>query len=259
MRFEDKRVLVTGAAAGIGWAVATAFLRKGARVHLSDVRREALQRAERALGAPPEKCHFQQMDVRDAESVEACVQGMVERWGGVDVLVNNAGIYPNTPIVEMPEEEWDRVLGTNLKGAFLTCRAVARDMIRRREGGKIVNITSGAQDSTRIGSGHYATSKAGLMMLTRTLALELAEHRINVNAVAPGFTAVTGEVSPLTDEYREAIVRTIPWGRAAEPEEIANAVLFLASGKAEFITGTSLKVDGGRSAGHFTLPRSQAQ
>lgn len=252
-RFRQRRVLVTGAATGIGLAIARAFLAEGARVALADVRSAALE----ALEVDPGRTLLLDMDVRDSTSVRAGVEALRSRWGGVDVLVSNAGIYPNSTVLEMPEAEWDRVLDTNLKGAFLVCQAVARDMVRRGEGGKIVTITSGAQDSTRVGSGHYATSKAGLMMFTRTLALELAPHRINVNAVAPGFTTVPGEVSPLSDDYVAAITRTIPWGRAAEPEEIAPAVLFMASDDAEFVTGTVLKVDGGRGAGHFALPRSR--
>jgi len=256
MRFIGKRVLVTGAAAGIGRAIGEAFAREGALVCFTDFRRDALAALEEQRGDETPAI-FDVLDVQRRDEVHAVVARVVQTWGGVDILVNNAGVYPNTLVVDMTEEDWDRVIDTNLKGPFLTCQAVAKDMIARKEGGQIINITSGAQDTTRIGSGHYASSKAALFMFTRTLALELAPYQINVNAVAPGFTAVPGTVSPLLDEYRDAITQTIPLGRAAEPEEIASAVLFMASPDAAFITGTVLKVDGGRGAGHFALPRSQ--
>ena len=255
-RFAGKRVLVTGAAAGIGRAISEGFLEEGAWVALSDLRAESLAAAADEL-AEYERAILLPCDVRDGEAVLGLVHSVTEAWGGIDVLVSNAGIYPNSPVLDMTEEEWDRVLSTNLRGAFLVCKAVAAVMAESATRGRIITITSGAQDVTRIGSAHYAASKAGLAMFTRTLALELAEYGINVNAVAPGFTEVASEMSPLTEEYKRAIVATIPKGRAARPIDIARAVLFMASEDAEFITGTTLKVDGGRSAGSYSLPQSQ--
>ena len=148
--------------------------------------------------------------------------------GGIDTLVNDAGVYPNCPVVEMPEEQWDRVLDTNLKGTFLMCRAVARHMIERRTAGYIVNIASGAYRSARRGASHYCASKAGIVMFSKVLAQELAEHQIHVNVVSPGLIDVgrRGDVNPA---YKDTLVGNIPWGRMGQPLEVAEAVLFLAS------------------------------
>jgi NAD(P)-dependent dehydrogenase (short-subunit alcohol dehydrogenase family) len=156
----------------------------------------------------------------------------------------------------MAAEEWDRVMETNVRGVFLTCQAAARKMVAGGAGGKIVTIASGAAFSGRPGAAHYCASKAGVVMFTKVLALELAKHHINVNCIAPGLIEVEGEVSPLTAEYVETLTRSIPWGRIGSPQDIANAALFLASPLAEFITGEVLAVNGGSSAGRAFLPLS---
>jgi 3-oxoacyl-[acyl-carrier protein] reductase len=172
------------------------------------------------------------------------------------VAVANAGIYPNTPVLEMSTEEWDRVMETNMRGVFLTCQAAARAMVARGTRGKIITLSSGAALSGRQGASHYCASKAGVVMFTKVLALELAKHHINVNSIAPGLIEVKSEVSPLTSEYVETLTRSIPWGRIGQPEDIANAALFLASPLADFITGEVLAVNGGSAAGRAFLPLS---
>lgn len=174
------------------------------------------------------------------------------------MAVANAGIYPNCPVLEMTVEEWDRVMETNLRGVFLTCQAAGRRMLAHGTQGKIVTISSGAYQSGRKGAAHYCASKAGVVVFTKVLAMELAPHRINVNCIAPGLVTVERDASQVSDEYVRAIVDTIPWNRAGTPVDIANAALFLASPLADFITGETLSVDGGSSTGRTWLPFSRS-
>jgi len=253
--FSGHVVCVTGAAAGIGLGVARAFHEAGARVALGDFREAALRRAASSFRASP-PVFASVVDVREARSVAAFVDGATHALGPLTVVVANAGIYPNAPVLEMSTEEWDRVMETNLRGVFLTCQAAARNMVDRGTAGKIITISSGAYQSGRVGAAHYCASKAGVVMFTRVLALELARHRINVNSVAPGLVEVEGEVSPVSREYIETLTRSIPWGRAGTPQDIAHACLFLASPAAEWMTGEVLAVNGGSSAGRSFLPPS---
>jgi 3-oxoacyl-[acyl-carrier protein] reductase len=256
MDFHDRTVLVTGAGAGIGRAIALAFLQKGAKVMLNGRHLDSLKETlSMAQGLLEHQAEVFVADVRSQGAVEKMVEETIRRFGSIHVLVNNAGIYPNKLVVEMDAEEWDAVLDTNLRAPFLICRAVARAMIARGEGGKIINITSGVHRSARKGAAHYASSKAALTMFTKVLALELAEHRINVNAVSPGLIDV-GPHMPLTQEYKDSLVKMIPWHRMGKPEEIAKSVLFIASEDAEYITGESFEVDGGAGAGRYFLPLS---
>jgi NAD(P)-dependent dehydrogenase (short-subunit alcohol dehydrogenase family) len=186
----------------------------------------------------------------------------VGRFGRLDVAVCNAGVYPNTPVVEMDEDEWDRVIDTNLKGTFLTSRAVARQMLAQDgpypwtgSRGKIVTLASGAHKSARIGASHYCATKAGIVLFSQTLALELAEHGINVNIISPGFIDV-GVRPGVSTEYRETISKAIPWGRTGVPDDIARAAFFVCSEEAEYMSGALVPVDGGSSAGRYFLPRS---
>jgi 3-oxoacyl-[acyl-carrier protein] reductase len=253
--FTDHVVLVTGAGAGIGFGIAQAFHDAGARVALGDLREPALARAASRLGDSA-RVFTRPVDVRDARSIAELVDGAERALGPVTVAVANAGIYPNTPVLDMTQEEWDRVMETNVRGVFLTCQAAARGMVARGTRGKIITLSSGAALSGRVGAAHYCASKAGVLMFTKVLALELSRHHINVNAIAPGLIEVEGEVSPLTAEYVDTLTRQIPWGRIGTPQDIANAALFLASPLAEFITGEVLAVNGGSSAGRAFLPLS---
>src|SRR5215204_5101178 len=251
---RDRVVLITGGAHGIGQGIAKAFANAGARVIVADLQiKAAEQTAELLASATGAELIAMAVDVRDAAAVTAAVAQALDRFERIDVLVNNAGIYPNTPVVEMDEAEWDAVFDTNVKGMFLVSRAVARRMIDRGAGGRIVNISSGAAKSGRVGAAHYCASKAAVDMFTRVLALELASHDIVVNAVAPGLIEVPDW--SLSDEYINALIALTPMGRIGQPEDIARAVLYHASPEATFITGSVLSVDGGSLAGR-PLPLS---
>jgi 3-oxoacyl-[acyl-carrier protein] reductase len=249
---RDRVVLVTGGAHGIGLAIVRAFAQAGAKVIVADQREaDATRAASTITSEMGTEGLAVAVDVRDAAAVYAAVQRALAHFGRIDVLVNNAGIYPNTPVLEMDENEWDAVFDTNVKGMFLMSRAVGRAMVTR--GGRIINISSGAAESGRVGAAHYCASKAAVNMFTRVLALELAPHGIVVNAVGPGLIEVPGW--SLSQDYIDAIVSTNPMGRIGQPEDVAQAVLYLASPSATYITGTTLYVDGGSLAGR-PLPLS---
>jgi 3-oxoacyl-[acyl-carrier protein] reductase len=249
---RDRVVLVTGGAHGIGLAIVRAFAQAGAKVIVADQREaDATRAASTITSEMGTEGLAVAVDVRVAAAVYAAVQRALAHFGRIDVLVNNAGIYPNTPVLEMDENEWDAVFDTNVKGMFLMSRAVGRAMVTR--GGRIINISSGAAESGRVGAAHYCASKAAVNMFTRVLALELAPHGIVVNAVGPGLIEVPGW--SLSQDYIDAIVSTNPMGRIGQPEDVAQAVLYLASPSATYITGTTLYVDGGSLAGR-PLPLS---
>jgi len=166
--------------------------------------------------------------------------------------VANAGIYPNSQVLDMTVDEWDRVIETNLRGAFLTCRAAARSMTAGGRPGKLITISSGAHASGRLGASHYCASKAGIVMLTRVLAMELAERRIHVNCIAPGYIKLDGAVVP--PDFEDAMIKNIPWRRFGTPADVAQAALFLGSPAADYVTGEVLSVNGGAFAGRAYLP-----
>lgn len=253
--FTNHVVIVTGAGAGIGLGIAKAFHDAGAGVALGDFREATVAQAATRLGQSS-RVYTRTVDVRDGRSTAEFFAGAERALGPVTVAVANAGIYPNTPVLEMTTEEWDRVMETNMRGVFLTCQAAAQSMVAHGTRGKIITLSSGAAQSGRQGASHYCASKAGVVMFTKVLALEMAKHHINVNCISPGLIEVDSEVSPLTREYVETLTRSIPWGRIGQPEDIANAALFLASPLAEFITGEVLAVNGGSSAGRAFLPLS---
>jgi 3-oxoacyl-[acyl-carrier protein] reductase len=254
--FSGQTVLVTGGAAGIGYGISEAFHTTGARVALGDVDEPALARATERLGRSP-RVFTHPVDVRHAGSVEKFVAAAEQALGPVTVAVANAGVYPNCPVVEMTVTEWDRVMETNLRGVFLTCQAAARSMVARGAGGKIITLASGAASSGRKGAAHYCASKAGVVMFTKVLAMELGPHHVNVNCIAPGLVTVDRDVTQVSDEYVKTLVGNIPWGRAGTPADIACAALFLASADADFITGETLAVDGGSGTGRTYLPYSR--
>lgn len=254
--FADRCVVVTGGASGIGFAIARAFAQEGAWVVIADVQPQRIDSAVQALQGAPGRVFGVSGDIRKADEVETIVKASLEHLRRIHILVNNAGIYPNCPVLEMPEDEWDAVLDTNLKGTFLMSQAVARHMVTHGIPGHIVSIASGASHSARRGAAHYCASKAGVVMLAKVLAQELAEHRIHVNVVSPGLIDV-GSRPDVSPAYRATLLTTIPWGRMGQPDEVASAVLFLCSRRAEYITGAVVEVDGGSRAGRYFLPYSR--
>ncbi len=262
MAESGRSVLVTGAADGIGLGIAARFAQAGDRVALVDFDPPKLEAAVQNLQAAGGQVFGHVADVRDSESVQSAVDGAVSRLGRLDVAISNAAVYPNTPVVEMDEEEWDRVMNTNLRGTFLVTRAVARQMLGQggpypwsSSRGKIVTIASGAYRSARRGASHYCASKAGLVLFSQTLALELAEHHINVNIVSPGLIDV-GVRPGVSAGYKDVLTKSIPWGRIGQPDDIARAAYFLSTEESDFMTGAVVPVDGGSSAGRYFLPLS---
>lgn len=256
--YQGLTALVTGAASGIGRATAMAYLAHGANVMMCDMRHEALGRViDHVPVEQGDRARHSVANVMLSADIRQLVSETLEAFGTIDILVNAAGIYPSHPVLDMTEDDWDTVLDTNLKGPFLVSQAVARIMVAGSRPGNIVNITSGAAYRARPGAAHYVTSKAGLVMLTQSLAIELAPYGIRVNAVSPGFVAVNSDINQLSDDYVNAIVGTIPLGRAGAPEDIAAAVLFLTGPDSLWTTGTILRVDGGSSAGTTQLPLSR--
>ncbi len=240
MLFKNKVVMVTGGAAGIGRATATGFVKEGAKVAICDVNPEAGKTTAESLG--PEAT-FQQVDVSDNKSVNDWVESVVNQYGQIDVLVNNAGITRDGLIMRMKEADWDAVLNVNLKSAFNCIKAVSKTMVKQRSG-RIINLASVVGVIGNPGQANYVASKAGIIGLTKAVAKELASRAITVNAVAPGFIE-TDMTASLPDKAREAMVTQIPLGRAGTAQDIAAAVVFLASDQAAYITGQVIHVSGG--------------
>jgi NAD(P)-dependent dehydrogenase (short-subunit alcohol dehydrogenase family) len=251
--FAEQVVLVTGASRGIGRAVVGDLLSRGARVAACARGGGGLERLRSEESPTGERLLCTAGDVSRQADVEHLVGSCMERFGRVDGLVNNAGLYPVTSLMDLEEDEWDRVLGANLKGPYLATRAVAREMVALGRGGRIVNVSSTASRVARPGVAHYASSKAGLNMLTRVLAVELAPHGIRVNAVLPGLIDTEGVREVLVDEAARAEHRTkkarIPLGDQGRPEDVVEAVRYFLSPRSRYCTGTLLVVDGGYSLG----------
>lgn len=241
---ENKVALVTGASRGIGREIAITLAKEGAAVIInyngSKERAEEVQKTIEELGG---KASLYQCNVSDFAACEAMVKDIVKEYGHVDILVNNAGITRDNLIMKMKEEDFDAVLNINLKGTFNTIRHLSRQMLKQRSG-KIINISSVSGILGNAGQANYAASKAGVIGLTKTMARELCSRGITVNAVAPGFVD-TEMTEVLSDEVKEAACKQIPLGRFGKPADIANMVAFLASEKADYITGQVISVDGG--------------
>jgi 3-oxoacyl-[acyl-carrier protein] reductase len=242
VKLKDKGAIVTGAARGIGKAIALAFVREGAKVALVDVDKEKLEVLKNEI--EKEKVIAILCDITKSLEVKAMADQVRKAFGRIDILVNNAGIIRRGTIETVTEEDWDRVIQVNLKGTFNCCKAVVETMKSQRYG-KIVNISSIAGKMGDITSAPgYGPSKAGMDALTKTLARQLAQYGINVNGVAPH--AIETEMSAQWSQERtKEIIASIPLGRLGKPEDVANAVLFLASDEASFITGEILDVNGG--------------
>jgi len=247
VELKDKVAIVTGAGQGIGRGIALALAKDGAKVVVADITDKRFEVAKEieAMGSQglAVKC-----DVSNREDVASMVKEALNKFGRVDILVNNAGIYPFKPFAEMTEQDWDRVLNVNLKGTFYCVKAVLPKMIEQRYG-KIINLASIAGAVVGFPSlVHYSASKAAIAGFTKSLALEVAQHKINVNAIAPGPIDTPGTKAPDVTII-EQTKKMIPLGRMGLPQDIANLVVFLASDKSSFITGQCIVSDGG-----YTLP-----
>jgi 3-oxoacyl-[acyl-carrier protein] reductase len=249
---RDRVVIVTGGAAGIGRATARRFAREGARVAVWDVKADDADALVAELRETGGDGSFQQVDVTDAAAVEAAVAAVVERWGRVDVLINNAGIVRDGQLVkwkdgqkagEMTDRDFDAVIGVNLRGVFLCARAVVPRMIAQG-GGVILNASSVVGLYGNFGQTNYAATKAGVISFTKTWARELGKHNIRVNAIAPGFIG-TEMVNAMPEKVLQSMVSHTPLGRMGKPEDVAEAYLWLASDAASFVHGVVLSVDGG--------------
>ena len=236
-----KTALVTGASGGIGGAIAKALHAQGATVVLSGTRAEALEAVKAELGS---RAFIAPANLSDIASVEALPKAAeAVAGGGIDILVNNAGITRDNLFMRMKDDEWDQVIAVNLTAAFRLSRAVLRGMMKKRWG-RIIQITSVVGATGNPGQGNYAAAKAGLVGMTKSLAAEVASRNITVNAVAPGFIQ-TAMTDVLTDQQKQTIATRIPAGRMGLPEEIAAAVVYLASPEAAYVTGETIQINGG--------------
>ncbi|MEZ4510649.1 MAG: 3-oxoacyl-[acyl-carrier-protein] reductase [Chloroflexota bacterium] len=240
-----KVAVVTGASRGIGRAIAEDLAANGAKVVINyNASAEAAEEVVAAIRAAGGEATAVRADVSDFAQAEALIKEAIAQYGQVDILVNNAGTTRDTLLMTMKEEQWDTVIDTNLKSVFNCCKAIARPLIRRKQGGRIINITSIVGLVGQAGQSNYAASKAGIIGFTKSLAKELGSRQITVNAVAPGFfpTALT---AVLEENWVDELMKLIPLGRMGELQEVAHLVTFLASDRASYITGEVIRVDGG--------------
>jgi NAD(P)-dependent dehydrogenase (short-subunit alcohol dehydrogenase family) len=252
--FDGKVAIVTGAAGGINRVVLTRLAEEGARCVLVDINDEWGDSAAAVLRGRNLDVTYIQTDVRYSDQVNQMVARAVEMYGRLDILVHGAGVGVHKEIVDMSDEEWDLQIDVQLRGAFLLSRAVGTRLIEQREGGRIILIGSTSGNNARPMSGPHAASKAAEIQLARVMALEMGRHHITCNVVAPGLTDISGiSLSSQSAEYQHAFVSQVPLGRLATPDEIADAVLFIASDRARFISGQLLCVDGGYSAGKLAV------
>ena len=240
---SGQPAIVTGAARGLGRAIAYTLAAAGAKVACVDINVETLKETIDGIRAAGGTAEAIACNVTDSARVAEVVDEVTKMWGGLQILVNNAGITRDNMILRMKDEQWDAVININLRGTFLFTRSAAKPMIKQH-GGRIINIASVSGLMGNPGQANYSASKAGVIGLTRTVAMELAGRNVTVNAVAPGFIA-TDMTAALGEEMIAQIKKEVPLGRMGQPQDVADAVLFLASDAASFITGHVLTVDGG--------------
>jgi len=247
MRLSGKTAIVTGARRGMGRAIALALASEGANVVVSDISQKDCQKVVDEIERMGRKGLALKCDVGSGSDVEAMIRRTVAEFGGIDVLVNNAGIIDYKPLLEITEEEWDKTLSVNLKGQFLCARAAGREMIKNKRG-RIINIASISSGGCGIAFpliAHYTASKGGVVALTKALALELTAQGINVNAICPG--AIDTDMAKGVKESGQLsqVLARIPKGRLGQPEEIASLAVFLASEESDYISGAAIVIDGG--------------
>lgn len=242
---DHKVAFVTGASSGLGLHFAKTLARAGARVALAARRKDRLHAAAREIGEAGGHAMSVALDVIDPESIDAAVARVADTMGPIDILVNNSGVATAKPALETTPEDWDGVLDTNLRGAFLVARAVARHLVDRGHPGSIINIASVTAFRTAGQLSAYAASKAGLAHLTSVLALEWARYGIRVNAIAPGYIETDINRSFFASPAGEAVIRRIPQRRLGKPEDLDGALMLLASDAGRYMTGTTITVDGG--------------
>ncbi len=240
MNFENKTALVTGSARGIGRVIAQSFATAGANVVISDVDQAACEKTASEIGGAAIACRA---DVTSADDIDQLFKTVTDKFKRIDIVVNNAGITRDGLMIRMDEKDWDTVLDINLKGAFLVTKSAARIMMKQRYG-RIVNISSVVGLTGNAGQANYSASKAGLIALTKTSAKELGSRGVTVNAVAPGYIE-TEMTAALPEAAREFFLSKVVLGRPGTPEDVARAVLFLASDEAAYVTGQVLAIDGG--------------
>ncbi len=244
MRLRDKVAVVVGGASGIGEAISLKFAREGARVAVADINSGSAEVVRGKVESIGRQALALATDVRDYEQVSKMADAVVEKFSRIDVLVNSAGISEFGPIEQITVDAWKRIIDVNLTGVFYCCLAVGRKMMGQKNG-KIINISSLAGIIGVPGNPHYVASKHGVVGLTRALAVDFAPYNINVNCICPSTTLTPMSAKSLTPEFMKSQIERVPLGRLADPDDQANAALFLASNESDYITGLIMNVDGG--------------
>jgi NAD(P)-dependent dehydrogenase (short-subunit alcohol dehydrogenase family) len=245
MKLTSKSAIITGAASGIGKAIATAFAEEGADVAILDINAAQARKAAKAIRALGRKAVAIECDVGQASQVKRAFAEAVAFLGGLDIMVNNTGVIRFAKVVDMPEEDWDFILRTNLKSVFLCAQAAARQMIQQGRGGRVISISSIHAVLSEPNCGHYTAAKGGIEAFSRTLASELAPHKITVNFIRPGATFTELTVPMYTDSVKRSLFQRVPMKEIAEASWIAAGAVFIASEDARYMTGQSLTLDGG--------------
>lgn len=247
MNLEGKVAIVTGGAQGIGKGIVERYVKENAKVAIFDIDKDMLEATEAEMKSMGGDVITFTVDVLSKEQIFNAVNAVADKWGHIDILVNDAGICPWADFLEIPEEDWDKVMGINLKGYFLMSQAVGRIMSKQKDGGSIIHMSSVNGLAAEAQIAHYNVSKGGINMLTMSMALELAKYNIRVNAICPGFIDTRLNRSDIeNEEWLKEYLKTIPMGRVGKPSDIASAAFFLASDDSAYVTGHLLVVDGGQ-------------